>query len=221
MANFVISERKPAPGISECFSSQASNRAAMPLACGIPPTPAGSSITRLLSVTANCPSRKNPSRGVVAIQLGLPRLALRKADWVARDVAFASLMSSSLISNGLRASNFFSVRMSAITCSSFFAGIRRQISPYEGVLMSGAFAAHQDLPPLGQQNYQHHAPDGEQRVSDGIGDGVTETGNLALGAVVDHAERGCRGARTGATAEHNSVVEPEQIFADIHRSEER
>src|SRR6266576_2828362 len=200
METLVIAERKPATGRSECLSSQASRRAAMPPACGIPPTPAGCSITRLLSVSANCPSRKNPSRGVVAIQLGLPRPALRKADWVARDVAFASLMSSSLISNGLRASNFFSVRMSAITCSSFFAGIRRQISPYEGVLMSGAFAvrAHQDLSPLGQQNYQHHAPDGQQRVSDGIGDGVTETGNLALGAVVDHAERGCRGARTGA-----------------------
>src|SRR5205814_9559894 len=80
-----------------------------------PPTPAGCSITRLLSVTANWPSRKNPSRGVVAIQLGLPRPAFRKADWVVLEVAFARLISSSLISKGLRASNFFSVRMSAMT----------------------------------------------------------------------------------------------------------
>ena len=54
----------------------------MPLACGMPPIPAGCSITRLLSVIANWPSRKKPSRGVVAIQLGLPRPALRKADCV-------------------------------------------------------------------------------------------------------------------------------------------
>ena len=54
--------------------------AAMPLACGMPPIPARCSITRLLSVMANWPSRKKPSRGVVAIQFGLPRPAFRKAD---------------------------------------------------------------------------------------------------------------------------------------------
>ena len=54
----------------------------MPLACGMPPMPAGCSITRLLSVMANWPSRKKPSRGVVAIQLGLPRPAFRNADCV-------------------------------------------------------------------------------------------------------------------------------------------
>ena len=63
----------------------------MPLACGIPPIPAGCSITRLLSVMANWPSRKNPSRGVVAIQLGLPRPAFRKADCVVLDVCFGEL----------------------------------------------------------------------------------------------------------------------------------
>ena len=55
--------------------------------------PGGSSITRLLSVMANWPSRKKPSRGVVAIQLGLPRPALRKADCVVFDVFLASLIS--------------------------------------------------------------------------------------------------------------------------------
>ena len=54
----------------------------MPLACGIPPIPGDCSITRLLSVMANWPSRKKPSRGVVAIQLGLPRPAFRNADCV-------------------------------------------------------------------------------------------------------------------------------------------
>ena len=38
-----------------------------------------SSMTRLLSVSANWPSRKNASRGVVAIQFGLPRPALSMA----------------------------------------------------------------------------------------------------------------------------------------------
>ena len=70
-----------------CVASQASRRAAMPLACGMPPTPAGSSITRLLSVQANWPSRKNASRGRVATQLGLPRPAFRNADCVVREAA--------------------------------------------------------------------------------------------------------------------------------------
>ena len=49
----------------------------MPAALGMPPTPGGRSSTRLHSVTANCPSRKNASRGSVATQFGLPRPALR------------------------------------------------------------------------------------------------------------------------------------------------
>ena len=67
---------------------------------------------RLLSVIANWPSRKKPSRGSVAIQLGLPRPALRNA-MDADLVAFsAALASSSLISNGLRVSNSRRVRTS-------------------------------------------------------------------------------------------------------------
>ncbi len=49
----------------------------MPGAFGMPATPGGRSSTRLHSVTANCPSRKNASRGSVATQLGFPRPALR------------------------------------------------------------------------------------------------------------------------------------------------
>jgi len=79
------------------------------LACGMPPTPAEWLITRLLSVMANWPSRKNPSRGVVATQFGLPRPAFRKALCVLLDVSFARLINSSFISNGLNASNFFKV----------------------------------------------------------------------------------------------------------------
>ena len=85
-ANGTISERKDAPGMSACLASHASRRPAMPCACGIPPRPAGCSITRLLSVIANWPSRKKPSRGVVAIQLGLPRPAFRNADCVVRSL---------------------------------------------------------------------------------------------------------------------------------------
>ena len=48
-----------------------------PRALGMPPTPGGRSSTRLLSVMANCPSRKNASRGSVATQFGLPRPAFR------------------------------------------------------------------------------------------------------------------------------------------------
>src|SRR4051794_35219495 len=88
MANGTIDERNAAPGMSACLASQASRREAMPLACGIPPIPGGWSITRLLSVMANWPSRKNPSRGSVAIQLGLPRPAFRKADCVVLVVFF-------------------------------------------------------------------------------------------------------------------------------------
>ena len=112
-ANGTAAARKGAPGMSACLASHASSRLAMPGACGIPARPAGCSITRRLSVRANWPSRKKPSRGVVAIQLGLPRPALRKADCVVFDVFLASLISSSLISNGLRVSNFFSVEFVA------------------------------------------------------------------------------------------------------------
>src|ERR1700736_3378209 len=104
-------------------------------------------------------------------------------------------MSSSLISKGLRASNFRNVIMSAMTCSSFF-GLRRQGRHKKVKWMSTALPvrAREGFSPLGQQNYQHHAPDGQQRVSDCVSDGVTQSGNLALGPVVDHAERGRRGA---------------------------
>ncbi len=79
----------------------------MPWAAGMPASPAGCSITRRLSVSANWPRRKKPSRGSVAIQFGLPRPALRNADCVVLDVFLASLASSSLISNGPIFSNTF------------------------------------------------------------------------------------------------------------------
>jgi hypothetical protein len=76
-AHGTIAFRKGAPGMSPCFCNQASSRPATPAALGMPPTPGGRSSTRLLSVTANCPSRKNASRGSVATQFGLPRPAFR------------------------------------------------------------------------------------------------------------------------------------------------
>src|SRR5215510_5787820 len=183
VANCSIDLRKGAPGMSACFPSHASSRRAMSFACGMPPMPAGWSITRLLSVMANWPSRKKASRGVVAIQFGLPRPALRNADCVVRDVFLARLISSSLISKGLKASNFLRVRMSAMTyswlqpCSDL--GKDDQGVPNfvvrQCVFRRGALAQH---------HHQHHAPDRQQGVADGVGDRVAKPGNLALGAII-------------------------------------
>jgi hypothetical protein len=63
--------------------------------------PGGRSSTRLLSVIANCPSRKNASRGSVAIQFGLPRPAFKYATADALAVVLADFARKSLISNGL------------------------------------------------------------------------------------------------------------------------
>src|SRR5262249_42690594 len=186
-----IFSRKRAPGASRCARSQPSRRSAIPWAFGMPPTPAGRSSTRLLSVMANWPSRKNASRGSVAIQLGLPRPALRYAIDAAFDVLSAALIRKSLISNGLRLSYSFRVRTSI------------------------------DLFLLAQQNDENHAPDREQRVADRIGDGVAERGHLALGSVADQTERGSRRARAGQDAEQQRIVEPEDVLADVHPEDQR
>jgi len=65
---------------------------------------------------------------VVATQFGLPRPALRNADCVVREVFFASSISSFLISNGLSASNFLRVRMSAMAFSLGIAEMGRAIA---------------------------------------------------------------------------------------------
>src|SRR5215831_21265176 len=128
----------------------------MPSAWGMPPSPASCSITRLLSVMANWPSRKKPSRGVVAIQFGLPRPAFKNADCVVREVFLASLISSSLISNGLSVSKLRSSNTSMVI--SFLLTSR-----------------HED-------DYDH-SPNCEQGVPYGVGDGVPERGNLTFRAV--------------------------------------
>src|SRR5262245_830973 len=186
-----IFSRKRAPGASRCARSQPSRRSAIPWAFGMPPTPAGRSSTRLLSVMANWPSRKNASRGSVAIQLGLPRPALRYAIDAAFEVLSAALARKSLISNGLRLSYSFRVRTSI------------------------------DLFLLAQQNDEDHAPDREQRVADRIGDGVAERRHLALGSVADQTERGSRRARAGQDAEQQRIVEPEDVLADVHPEHQR
>ena len=84
----------------------------MPRGLGIPPTPGGRSITRLLSTSANCPSRKNASRGSVAIQFGLPRPALRYVTCEVPATLLAALARKSLISNGLNPSYSRSFMMS-------------------------------------------------------------------------------------------------------------
>ena len=76
----------------------------MPSACGMPPR-SGSSQTRFDSCSANWPSVKNASRGVVATQFGLPRPASRNW-WVAAfccEKSRAQRISSSLSWKGLSA----------------------------------------------------------------------------------------------------------------------
>src|SRR5918995_6517667 len=152
-ANFTISDRNAAPGMSRCGPSHVSRRAAMPLAFGIPPMPGASSITRLLSMIANCPSRKKPSRGVVAIQFGLPRPASRKADCVVLVASLAKLRNSFLISNGLKASNLRRVESSAMAVVLLISGRKR----YRGAMMRNGAV-------LGHEHDHDHAPDGQQRV---------------------------------------------------------
>ena len=74
-----------------------------------------------------------------------------------------------------------------------------------------------DFALLAQQYDEHHAPDGQQCVSDRVSDGVTQAGNLTIGTVIDHAEGGGCCARARATPEHDGIVKPEQILADVHR----
>src|SRR5205085_7121223 len=111
-AHGTIACRKGAPGRSSCFFNQASSRFAIPAALGIPPTPGGRSSTRLLSVTANCPRRKNASRGSVAIQFGLPRPAFKYDREFSSAVFDATFWTKSLISNGPSLSNSFSLAVS-------------------------------------------------------------------------------------------------------------
>src|SRR5215212_2324910 len=210
MAKGTIDERNAAPGMSACFASHASRREAMPLACGIPPIPGGWSITRLLSVIANWPSRKKPSRGSVAIQLGLPRPAFRNAACVVLELSLASLINSFLISNGLKASNLRRVNNSAIANSHVLSAFS-----------DDSVQVVADGSRLGQQHDKDHAPDRQQRVPDGVGDSVAKARDLALGPVVNHAERGGGRAPPGDAAQHDRVVEAKQILSNIHRQDER
>src|SRR6267142_3794127 len=211
-ANGTIDARNSAPGISLCLERYAASRLAMPCAAGIPPRPAGCSITRLLSVIANWPSRKKPSRGVVAIQLGLPRPALRNAACEVRDVFFASLISSSLISNGLRVSNFFRVMRSLMAIASVGSLLRFYLFGAAQPATLGASSR--------QQHDDDHPPDREQRVADGVGDGVAERRHLAAAGIAHQAER-CRGrARPGNDAEEERVVKAEDELADEHAEDQ-
>src|SRR5215203_578733 len=174
-ANLTIADRKGAPGMSSCIESHVSKRAATPLALGMPPIPGLTSITRLLSTIANWPSRKNPSRGVVAIQLGFPRPASRKEDCVVLVASLAKTLSSFLISNGLRASNLRRTERSAI----LFPCVTR-VNSNEGASLLCCALRH--------QHDENHPPDRQQRVADGVGDSVAKARDLALGGIVDHPE---------------------------------
>src|SRR5438477_854833 len=200
-AHGAIACRKSAPGISSCFFNQSSSRPAMPLALGIPPTPGGRSSTRLLSVTANCPNKKNASRGAVATQFGLPRPAFRyEREFSCADFV-ANLATKSLISNGPNFS--YCLRFMSI----------------DFLLLSLAFPSL--LFKSRQQHDDDHAPNSEQGVANGVGDGVAERGDLALGLVANQAERCRRRARPGNDSEVERVVEAEHVLGDEHPENQR
>src|SRR3989440_13032621 len=186
-----IFSRNRAPGLSRWPRSHPSRRSAIPSAFGMPPTPAGRSSTRLLSVIANWPSRKKASRGSVAIQLGLPRPAFRYVIDAAFEVLSAALIKKSLISKGLSVSYSFRVRTSI------------------------------DLFLLAQQNDEDHAPDRKQGIADGVGNGVAQRGHLALGAVADQTERGGCRARAGQDAEQQGGAKAEGALAHVQPKDQR
>src|SRR5262249_9394004 len=65
-----------------------------------------------------------------------------------------------------------------------------------------------------QEHDEDHTPDREERIADGVGDGVAERGNLALRDVADEAERRRRSARSGHRTEDDRVVDPEKVLPD-------
>src|SRR5271165_4139924 len=178
------------PGRSLCASSQPRRRSAMPCCAGMPPIP---SFRRMRSDSAmpKCPSRKNALRGSVAIQFGLPRPAFRKACAAFLALHRASLISSSLTSNGLSSS--YVLRLSACMC----------------------------VGSLCQQHDDDHAPDCQQRVSHRVRHGVAEPWDLALGGFADHAECRGGGSRPGAAAQHDRRIEAEEVPADIDTEDQR
>src|SRR5712675_2341936 len=112
---------------------------------------------------ANWPNRKKPSRGVVEIQLGLPRPAFRNADCDVLEATLARSMSSFLISKGLKVSNFLSVRRSAMvsSCAGLLVQKRRESREYRSHRVSR----------LSHQDDKNHSPDRQQRVSNRVGHG--------------------------------------------------
>src|SRR5690349_10745680 len=189
-----------APGMSSCLASHASRRPAMPEAFGMPPTPGGKSSTRLHSVIANCPSRKNASRGSVATQFGLPRPAFRYDIEDSRAAFEATFCRKSLISNGPSFSYCLRFK-SFIRCSS-------------RIRCAGTCDSR-------KQHDHDHAPDRQQRVPHGIRDGVAERRDLAFGLVADEAERCRRRARPGDDPERQRVVEAEQVLGREHAEYQR
>src|SRR4051812_5506069 len=181
-----ISKRKDAPAAALFEVSHSASRAATPGALGMPPMPGGRSSTRRLSVIANWPSRKKASRGVVAIQFGLPRPALMKETADTSDAACACSIRKSLISKGLSFSYVFRFITSMIR-------LRRR---------GRGSAGHQD---------HCHAKDCEQRVAHRVGHAVAQCGHLALGAILNHPERRGRGPRARANAEEDGGVEFEYV----------
>src|SRR3954447_23549023 len=67
---------------------------------------------------------------------------------------------------------------------------------------------------LGHQHDNDHAPDSQERVAYGVRHGIAEARDLALGGIVDHAERCGRRPRARDASEEDGVVKAEQVLAD-------
>src|SRR5262245_53866877 len=68
---------------------------------------------------------------------------------------------------------------------------------------------------------QNHAPDGQQRVSNGVSDGVTQGRHLAFADVADQAQRCGGGARPGDDSQRQRIVESENILCREHAKDQR
>src|SRR5262245_66036186 len=127
----------------------------------------------------------NASRGVVQSQFGLPRPAFSIGNWPSFSVSEASSMSLSFSSKGLSLRGAFCsarvvfrffvlmgiVKSPLIRCRSIY------LSPFERREHDAASDSSR------QEQDNDHAPYREQRVADGVGDGVPEGRHLTLGLV--------------------------------------
>src|SRR5262252_5205448 len=191
------------PGAVALAWRKAVKRWALPAFSGIRPTSGTRPTPRRVSSIAKRSRVPNASRGVVQSQFGLPRPALSIGPWPSFSDSDASSMSLSFSSKGLSFSSAF--------CS---ARVVFAVFVFVGIVSS--LSNRVDSVSSRQEHDDDHTPDREERVADGVGDGVPEGGDLALGLITNHAERRRRGPRAGDRAEKDRVVEAEDVLANDH-----